>query len=361
MYLDIVKQKQDAAQKVKEEDSSTPISEEFDSGERVWFFVEHRDGKAEEDALKLAGEARNLADRLKGKVSAIIFGSQVKEIPKEFGIYGIDNVQLIEDSHLATYSSDAYVELLAQLIKLDQPSIILFAATIIGNDLAPRLAAKINASYVARYNEINVDKDGNLSATRIIHAGNAQSSISIHKKPLIATIDTQTLSDHKSKVPKITEILEPKANIPTRSGRTTVINYLKANPCAVCVSEAEIVLGIGKGLSSSENLPAVEELAQVLGASIGGSRRATDELWVADERRIGLTGKTITPRLYLICGISGAFHHTLGIKGSKYKISINIDPNAPIAKMSDLMIIGDMQKIIPELTKQLREKIPPTR
>jgi len=125
------------------------------------------------------------------------------------------------------------------------------------------------------------------------------------------------------------------------------------------VSEAEIVIGIGKGLGSASNLDAIEDLARILGASIGGSRRATDEHWIADERRIGLTGKTITPRLYLICGISGAFHHTLSIKGAQFKVVVNTDEKAPIAKMADLLVVGDMQEILPELARQLRETVGP--
>jgi len=168
------------------------------------------------------------------------------------------------------------------------------------------------------------------------------------------------LSLQKAKGAKDTRIVEARIWIDPKTSRTSVIDYLKADPCAVCVSEAEIVIGVGKGLRSAENLNAVEELARVLGASIGGSRRATDERWIADERRIGLTGKTICPRLYLICGISGAFHHTLSIKGSQFMVSINTDRNAPIAKMADLMVVADMQEVIPELTKQLREIIKPT-
>jgi len=335
-------------------------SQQRNDGKGVWFFAEHKDGKVDEGCLKLAAEARNLADKLGEETSAVIIGSQVKCLAEYFGPYGIDKALVVEDQHLETYKGEAYVNALAQLVESDRPSIILLAVTTIGNDLAPRLAARVKAALVARYTEIEVDRDGNLTARRAIHSGNAQATVAPLRKPLIATIDTQLLSLQKAKESKDTRIVEARIRIDPKTGRTRVIDYLKADPCAVCVSEAEIVIGVGKGLRSVENLNAVEELARILGASIGGSRRATDERWIADERRIGLTGKTICPRLYLICGISGAFHHTLSIKGSQLMVSINTDRNAPIAKMADLTVVGDMHKVVPELIKQLREIAKPT-
>ncbi len=335
-------------------------SQQKDDGKGVWFFAEHKDGKVDEGCLKLAAEGRNLADRLGEEASAVIIGSQVKRLAEYFGPYGTDKALVVEDKHLETYSGEAYVNVLAQLVESDRPAIILLAATTIGNDLAPRLAARLKAALVARYTEIEVDREGKLTARRAIHGGNAQATVTPLRKPLIATIDTQSLSLQKAKEAKDTQIIEARIRIAPKIGRTRVTDYLRADPCAVCVSEAEIVIGVGKGLGCVENLNAVEELARVLGASIGGSRRATDERWIADERRIGLTGKTISPRLYLLCGISGAFHHTLSIKGSQLMISINTDRSAPIAKMTDLAVIGNMQEIIPELTKQLREIAEPT-
>jgi electron transfer flavoprotein alpha subunit len=321
----------------------------------VWFFVEHRQGKVEEASLRLAAEARNLADRLKGAAAGIVVGRDLADIPPQLGPYGTDYAILIDDQRLETYSGETYVEVLTQLAVSETPSIALFAVTALGNDLAPRLAARLRTGFVGRYTEIDVDRDATLNIRKAIHGGNASATFTAVKTPLVATIDTQTLTLQKAKAPVETRTVEPSLRIPARTSRTRVIDWLKADPCAVCVSEAEIVIGIGKGLGGAGNLPAIEQLAQVLGASIGGSRRATDEKWIADERRIGMTGKTIAPRLYLICGISGAFHHTLSIKSSQLKVVINTDEKAPIGKMADLMVIGDMQQIVPELTRQLNE------
>lgn len=335
-------------------------SPEKNDSKGVWFVAEHKDGKLEKAAFLLAGECKSLATKLGEETVAIIMGHQIKDLAAEFAPYGINKAFVIEDNRLEKYTGDTYVDALAQVVSLNKPSIILFATTPMGNDLAPRLAARLRVGLISRYTEIEVDKDKKLTARRPIHGGKAQATVSLLRKPLVATVDPQLLTLLKSKETKEPQVTECKVNIDSKNNRTRLIDYLKADPCAVCVSEAEIVIGVGKGLACAENLKAIEELARILGASVGGSRRATDERWIVDERRIGLTGKTIAPKLYLICGISGAFHHTLSIKGSQLMVAINTDRNAPIAKMADLVLVGDMQQIIPELTKQLREVMKPT-
>ncbi len=327
-----------------------------DARNDVWFFAEHRDGKLEDSAFRLATEARTLADKLGGTTFALLVGGgDLVKTAGSLAPYGIDNAFVAEYGQLYEYSGEAYADVLAQLVRAGNPAVVLFAATTVGNDLAPRLAARLRAAFAGCYTEIEVARDRSMSVRKSIHGGNASSTSPVLRKPLVATIDAQTLTTQKAKEEKEPCLIEPRIAISPRSTRTKVIDYLKADPCAVCPSEAEVVIGVGKGLGSAENLEAVEELARLLGASIGASRRATDEKWVADERRIGLTGKTIAPRLYLVCGISGAFHHTLSIKGSQLKVAINTDEKAPISSMADLMVVGDMQKVIPELVKKLRE------
>jgi electron transfer flavoprotein alpha subunit len=339
----------------------TGVSAQTNKTERsgVWFFTEHKDGKPEEGSVRLAGEAKNLATKLGQEACALILGHRVQALPECLGLYAVDRVLLVDDPHLDTYSSETHVDALAQLAEEHRPSIILFSSTPLGNDLAPRLAARIKASFAARYTEIDVDSEGRLTVRRAVHGGNANATATSLRQPLVATIDPQSLSLQKAKQETNPVVTRPKVWVSPRSGKTTTVDYLRADPCAVCVSEAEIVIGVGKGLGSAQNLDAIEDLARILGASIGGSRRATDEHWITDERRIGLTGKTISPRLYLICGISGAFHHTLSIKGAQFKVVINTDEKAPIAKMADLVIVGDMQQILPELARQLRETADP--
>jgi len=326
----------------------------------VWFVAEHKDGKLEKSSLILAGEALSVATKLGEETAVILIGNQVKDLAEQFGSYGIDKAFVIEDKLLEKYTAELYVDTLEQAVKSNKPSVILFATTPVGNDLGPRLASRLKVGLVARYTEIEVDKEKNLTVRRPIHGGKAQATVAPLRKPLIGTIDPQLLTLQKASVAKKTQAIELKTKLDPSNTKTRFLDYLKADPCAVCVSEAEIVVGVGKGLASADNLKAIEELARIMGASIGGSRRATDEHWIVDERRIGLTGKTIAPRLYLICGISGAFHHTLSIKGSQLMVAINTDKSAPIAKLADLVIVGDMHKVIPELTKQLREVMKPT-
>jgi electron transfer flavoprotein alpha subunit len=326
-------------------------------GSGVWYFVEHRDAKVDESSFRLAAEAQALARKLGAASTAVILGSEIGNLAASLEPYGTDRALLVQEPHLEAYAGEAYAEVLAQLVSAEAPTIVLMAASTAGNDLAPRLAARIVGSLVSLYTEIEIDHEQNIAVRKAIHGGNAQATLLPRRSPLVATIDTQILSEPKPKQGTTIEVIHAAVRVDPKSSLTKLIDYVRADPCAVCVSEAEIVLGVGKGLGCAENIHAVQDLAQVLGASIGGSRRATDERWIDDERRIGLTGKTIAPRLYMLCGISGAFHHTLSIKEARFKVVINTDVNAPISKMADLMVIGNMQEIIPELTRQLRETL----
>ena len=346
-------------QTILQENNTSP-SLEKNNPQGVWFFAEHNEGELEKVSLMLAGEGKTLANKLGEELAAVIIGPQVKQFSEHLSQHGVDRVFTVENELLQRYSSELYVNVLAQLVGLNTPSLILFATTPIGNDLAPRLAARLRVGLVAHYSEIEVDKERGLVARKPIHGGKAHAIVTSSRRPLVATIDPQTLSPPKVNKSKGPQVIEPVIKLDPRSTKTRLIDYREADPCAVCVSEAEIVIGVGKGLGCVENLEAVKELARVLGASIGASRRATDEHWIADERRIGLTGKTISPKLYLTCGISGAFHHTLSIRGSRCIVAINTDRSAPIAKMADLMVVGDMQKVIPELTRQLRQMVRPS-
>lgn len=328
-----------------------------DESKGVWFVAEHKTGQLEKTAFLLAGEGRALSIKLGEELAAVIIGNKVKHLADQLGPYGVEKAFIIEDELLEEYTGDAHVNVLSQMVKSNKPSLVLFPTTPMGNDLAPRLAARLRVGLVAHYTEIEIDREKKLTIHRPIHGGKASATVVALNKPLIATIDTQLLTMPKATQSKSPQVIETGIKVDPKSVKTRFIDYMKADPCAVCVSEAEIVIGVGKGLGCAENIKAVEELARILGASIGGSRRATDERWISDERRIGLTGKNIAPKLYLICGISGAFHHTLSIKSSQLMVAINKDKNAPIAKLADMVIVGDMQQIIPELAKQLKEAL----
>lgn len=345
---------------VEDDRDSAELEEHAAKGEPeqhrgVWVFAEHRDGKPEDFCYPVAAEGRSLADKFGEDLSVVVLGGSVKHMAQCFAPYGADRLLVVEGQHLENYSSYGFVDVIARLAALYRPSLLLFAATPLSGDLAPRLAARMGVGLAARYTQMEIDTEGRLLVHRAVHSGKAQVTFAVLKRPVVATIDPQTLSQPKPIEGRVCAVADAMIRIDPKMSRTKIVDYLKADPCAVCVSEAEIVIGVGKGLGCADNLAAVDELAHVLGASIGGSRRATDEKWIADERRIGLTGKTICPRLYLMCGISGAFHHTLSIKASQLMVSINTDPNAPISKMADLSVVGDMQEVIPELTRQIKE------
>jgi electron transfer flavoprotein alpha subunit len=223
-------------------------SRRSDDAHGVWFFVEHQDGKVDDSSIKLASESRYLADKLGDVATAIIIGDSVKDIVSQFAPYGTDKAFIVEDPHLRIYNDEAYVDTLIQLVESEKPRMILLASSIIGNDLAPRLAARLQTALVARYTEIEVDKENNLTVHKAIHGGNAQVTVTPLKRPFICTIDTQTLSEQKVRAPIDTCIIDTTIRIDPKTSLTKVIDYLEADPCSVCVSEADIVIGVGKGL-----------------------------------------------------------------------------------------------------------------
>ena len=190
----------------------------------VWFFTEHKDGKPEDSTLRLAGEAKNLAAKLGQEACALVLGHQVKALPEDLGLYAVDRVLLVDDPHLDTYSSETYVDALAQLAESHRPSIVLFSSTPLGNDLAPRLAARIRASFAARYTEIGAGGEGELTVRRAVHGGNADATATSLRQPLVATIDPQSLSLQKAKQETNPVVTEPNYGFrpePTRQRRST--------------------------------------------------------------------------------------------------------------------------------------------
>lgn len=323
----------------------------------VWVFAEHSERGLEDGVWKLINEGRDLAGKLAEDLSVIIIGAELKRLTETLAFCEADKVFAIECKPLGECSPEVYVSVLAELVKQNPPSVILFGATVTGNDLASRLAARLKVGLIANYTELNPTEYGKLMARKPIYAGKAQSIVTSSRKPVVATIDPQLIGSGKTSVRKKPQIIETSVEIDQNIQRTRVIDYIGVDHRTVDISEAEIVIGVGKGLDGVENLEAVQDLADVLVAAIGGSRRAVDEGWLSSDRQIGLTGKTIAPRLYLACGLSGTPYHTLGMKESKLVVAVNTDRNAPICQTANLAVIGDMHEIIPVLTGQLRETI----
>jgi electron transfer flavoprotein alpha subunit len=320
----------------------------------VWVYVEHSKGEVSEPSLKCICEGRRLAKNWGKELACVIITPVHEDFAATLNGYGVDKVYLVQEKSLEKYSPDTYSSALAVLARMYLPALILFAVTSNGSDLAPRVAAKLKTGLIANCIDFEIDGDGKLSARKPFYNGKVHATVTWNKSPFIATVDTSSLTIEKAKEPKNTKVIAVELK-ETFEDKTKVIDYIKADPRKVGVNEAEIVIAVGRGLGEARFLKIIQELADVLGATIGGTRPAVDEGWIPEERKIGSSGKEISPILHIACGISGASHYMAGVRNSKFTIVINKDSGAPIFKIADLGVVGNLHEVVPALTKKLRE------
>ncbi len=324
--------------------------------ESVWVFAEQRNGKLPSSSLEMLGGGRKIADKLKTKLAAILFGYDVKNLVKELIAYGADKVYIADDSLLSFYQSETYSTTLADLIKLYKPEILLLGATVIGRDLAPRVAAKVYTGLTADC--VNLDVNERRQLLQIVPAfgGNVMATLICPKRnPQMATVRPGVMKSLERDESRNGEITKVNVKIRKQDIKIKIVKVVKEKPKVLPIEGAEVVVAGGWGVGSTENWKLIEELAEALGGAVGATRPAVDEKWALEDQMIGVGGKTVRPKLYIGVGISGALQHTLGIQDSKVIVAINKDPNAPIFKGADFGIIGDLRKIIPCLVKEIKE------
>lgn len=321
----------------------------------IWVLAEQRDSELQEVSLELVSEGRKLADKLKEELSVVLLGHNVAPMVATFGQHGADAVYHADSPHLANYSPELYTDVIANLLKEQRPRLAVCAATSIGRDLGPRLAARLKVGLVSDCVNMSVAEDGSLVLTKPTFGGKTYSNVGCTNKPQLATVRTGLMEIKKARIPRKPQVTEVKAELDPGKARCKVVGFIKADPKTVSLTEAEVIVAGGRGVGSKDAFKIIEDLAEALGASVACSRVPVDEGWAPFERQVGQTGKTVTPRLYVACGISGAIYHTMGMKDSKAIIAINTDKNAPILKLADVGVVGDVHAILPELTAQLRE------
>ncbi|MBP1759526.1 MAG: fixB 1 [Firmicutes bacterium] len=321
----------------------------------IWIVAEHRGGELREITLEMLREGRKLADKAAGKLCTVLLGHNVQNMASILGQYGTDRVYLAEHPNLEQYSTDGYAAVLTELIQSHEPLVIMIGETPYGKDLAPCLAARTKAGLLAGCVMLKMNDKGAIEGTRPAYTGKVYSTVSSLGKFCVATIRPGVIGVDKSKASLSAEIVEIQPNLESQSIRTKVVGFIKADPSSVDLTEAEIIVSGGRGVGSSQQWQLIEKLAQVIGGSVGGSRVAMDAGWTSRERMVGQTGRTVAPRCYIASGISGASAHLNGIKDSKLIIAINQDRTAPIFKMADMGVVGDLQQILPCLIKQLQE------
>lgn len=322
----------------------------------VWVFAEQREGSLQKVSLELLGEGKKIADKLGVKLTAILLGHKVGELAKELAAFGADEVLVADSELLANYTTDGYTKVICDLVHERKPEILFIGATFIGRDLGPRVAARLKTGLTADCTSLDIDEEGKyLLATRPAFGGNLMATIACaDNRPQMATVRPGVFSKSEKNEVGSGKIENVKFDLKAADVRTKVVEVVKTAKDLVDIGEAEFIVSGGRGVGSAEGFKMLEELAEVLGGTVGGSRAAVDKEWVGKHLQVGQTGKTVKPKVYIACGISGAIQHLAGMQDSDFIIAINKDESAPIMKVADYAIVGDLNKVIPEMIAQLK-------
>ncbi len=329
--------------------------ERFAEYKGVWVIAEHEGGTLKTVSFELLGEGGRLAKGLGEELAAVLVGNDVAGLVKPLGAYGADKVYLIEHKLLEPYTTDAYTDVLAAVIARHKPSIVLFGATINGRDLAPRVAARLRVGLTADCTGLEIDEKKRLVQIRPAFGGNIMASIVSHSRPQMATVRPRVMKTPKPDETRNPEVERVEVTLDPVTARTKVLERVRElTKPSEKIEEAQIIVSCGRGIGKQEQLKLAYELAEVLGAAVGGSRPIVDCGWLPHQQQVGQSGKTVSPRLYLAAGISGTIQHRIGMQSSDTIIAINKDPEAPIFNLANLGVIGDLFQIVPKLTEQLR-------
>ena len=310
-------------------------------------FAEHRDGKLRRPSLEAVGEARRLAGPLEASVHAVLVGSGVEGLASELGAHGADAVHVFDHAELAAYATEPYARAVAQVVASEKPSAVLVPFTALGRDLAPRVAARVGAGLVSDCVALTV-KDGRLEARRPLYAGKAYATVRWEGEPQMATLRPNVFAVGQADASRKTEVKKEAVDTSARA-RVTAVHATASGKLEL--TEAQIIVSGGRGLKGPENFHLVESLAAAMGAAVGASRAVVDAGWVDHQYQVGQTGKTVSPTLYVACGISGAIQHLAGMSSSKYIVAINKDADAPIFKVANYGVVGDLFELLPKLTE----------
>lgn len=303
---------------------------------------------------ELLGVARRLADGAGGPVTCAFLGSAIEAIAGEAIAFGADRVLVVDDPLLADYQGDAYLPVAERVSREADPAVILLGQTMLGRDLAPRLAARLNTAVAMDCIDLAFE-GGRLLATRPCYGGNAHAQYSFTTSPQMATIRTKSQEPLARDDFRQGEVVKLVADLDPQSVRTRIVERRKEKAEGVRLEDARVVVSGGRGLGGPEGFQPLEELAAALGGAVGASRAACDLGWYPVAHQVGLTGKVVTPDLYIAVGISGASQHMAGISQVKNIVAINKDPQANIFKAARFGVVGDWKEIIPAFTQKVRE------
>jgi len=321
----------------------------------IWVFAEQRYGKLKSVALELTGKAKELAGYLEVPVTAVILGSDIKPLAKELIAYGADEVLLMDAPWLKDFNDHVYGEIMIDLIKEQKPEIVLIGATSNGRSLAPHISSTLKTGLTADCTVLEIDKEERLLLqTRPAFGGNLMATIVCpNNRPQMATVRPKVFKPNEpdfSTTGKITVLPAPS---PIEGFVKKIRNI--DNEEGLNLSDADIIVSVGRGIGNVKNIQLAQDLADALGGAVGSSRPVVDFGWMPYSQQVGQTGKTVAPKIYIACGISGAIQHLAGLADIETIVAINIDPDAPIFKVANYCIIGDVREILPLLTEQIKK------
>jgi electron transfer flavoprotein alpha subunit len=336
-----------------QKDSEMPNLDEYRD---VWVLAEQRDGKIRVETLELLGKGRELAGDLDSQLVAVLLGYNVGDQCQELISYGADKVIWIDDPRLEHYQTSIYTDAVTQQILELKPEILLIGATYLGRDLAPRLARRLGTGLTADCTGLSVDKEARLLVqTRPAFGGNIMASIvTPQNRPQMATVRPRVMKAldrdgaRKGEVAKVSLDTDLKALV-------KIVERVKEGEKGVNLEEADIIVAGGRGVGSPEKFEVIEELAKALGGEVGASRDVVDDGWISSTHQVGQTGKTVRPKLYIACGISGAVQHIAGMREAETIVAINSDPEAPVFQIADYGIVADLHQVLPLLTQAITE------
>lgn len=336
-------------------DAQPKVIPDFSDHSGVWVFAEQRGGKLNRVSVELLGKAQELAKELNQSVAAVLIGDRVSGLAKTLTEFGADTVYLAESPLLKEYRTEAYALVFEELVSAYKPDILLMGATHIGRDLAPRVSRRVGSGLTADCTELTIDPGERiLLQTRPAFGGNVMATIANrYSRPQMATVRPGVMEVIPSPGKKGEVVIHSTA-LTSQQIRTTVLEMVKEQKTEADLSQAKVIVAGGRGVSDAAGFALLGEMAAALGAELAGTRVAFENGWIPASRQVGQTGVTVRPDLYIACGVSGAIQHRAGMMEAKYIVAINKDPYAPIFKVADWGIVGDLFDVVPKLTKELQ-------
>jgi electron transfer flavoprotein alpha subunit len=323
----------------------------------VWVFIEQNDNRIEGVSLELLGAGRKLADKLQVPLAGFLLGNEIKPLINQVIAFGADEVYVIDQPILRDYRTESYMQGVLLLAGKYNPEIILYGATPNGKDLASAVATDLSTGLTADTTMLDVDVTNRLlEASRPAFGGNIMATILCKKhRPQMATVRPKVMKALAPDAGRLGRIIEEKIHLREEDMRTKVLKIVNEVTKKASLAEAHVIVCGGKGLGDQHNFRLIHELADTIGASVGGTRDVVEAGWLPHEQQVGQTGETVTPKIYFAIGISGSIQHVVGMKNSEFIIAINKDSDAPIFDVATYGIVGDAMEILPRLIEQFKQ------